>query len=82
MVASTVKRVFEKYDTDGSGYLEKAEIWQYAFDTMQEIAPDLGLNYEELEFVFREYDTDQNGMVTQDEMAAYVRTVLVNGGSV
>lgn len=77
-VATTVERVFAKYDTDGSGYLGKSEIWDYAYDNLKEIAPDLSLNYEELAYIFTEYDTNQDGMVTPDELAGYLRKVLLS----
>lgn len=80
MVATSVKRIFGKYDTDGNRYLGKSEIWDYAYDNLREIAPELSLSYEELGYIFNEYDTDQDGMVTPEELAGYLRKVLISNG--
>ena len=82
-----IDQLWEKYDDDNSGYLDKDEtrvfikesIEGLAFEEMTEDEKDL--SDQAFEACFDKIDTDQNGVIDKDEMMEFIKlaTGLTDG---
>ena len=85
---SEVEKIWEQYDLDGSGTLDKQE----AFTFLREFIGDLTGNVpgeQELEDQFFNLDEDESGEITKEEAVRYLRGYraghqlkLIMGGSI
>jgi len=69
------KAAFESVDTDGSGFIEEAELKV----VMSSVARDIGMpepSDSDVSEVLRELDTNRDGRVSQDEFKVLIRQVL------
>ncbi len=70
-----VKAAFESVDTDGSGYIEEAELKL----VMSSVARDIGMPQprdSDVSDVLNELDTNRDGRISQDEFKVLIRQVL------
>ena len=76
-MAETVNKVWELYDVDGNGFLDKQETFKFVLDNIQQMGMEPSVLTEEVfEATFSEYDYDQTGKISRNEMAAYLRKVM------
>ena len=69
------KAAFESVDTDGSGFIEEAELKV----VMSSVARDIGMpepSDSDVSEVLRELDTNRDGRVSQEEFKVLIRQVL------
>jgi Ca2+-binding EF-hand superfamily protein len=70
-----VKAAFESVDTDGSGYIEEAELKV----VMTSVARDINMpepSQEDVSKVLIELDSNRDGKVSQEEFKVLIRQVL------
>jgi Ca2+-binding EF-hand superfamily protein len=70
-----VKAAFESVDTDGSGYIEEAELKE----VMTSVARDINMpepSQEDVSKVLIELDSNRDGKVSQEEFKVLIRQVL------
>lgn len=70
-----VKAAFESVDTDGSGYIEEAELKV----VMTSVARDISMpepTEQDVAEVLRELDSNRDGKVSQEEFKVLIRQVL------
>jgi Ca2+-binding EF-hand superfamily protein len=74
-LSEIAKAAFESVDTDGSGFIEEAELKV----VMSSVARDIGMpqpSDSDVAEVLRELDTNRDGRVSQDEFKVLIRQVL------
>ena len=63
-----VNEIWEKYDADGNGALDKEETRNFIGETLGMVNSDKGFN-EVFEEVFATFDKDKSGTIEKNEMA-------------
>ena len=71
-IMETVNSMWEQYDVDKSGVLDKSEAKKFMEATLDKSVTD-----EEFNELFANLDTDNSGVVKKDEMCAYIAQLLV-----
>ena len=74
-----VDTLWEKYDADGNGTLDRVETRKFVLECIEDQGVDMSArDKSDIEFdeIFRSYDTDGNGTVSKDEMAAFIMRVM------
>ena len=72
----TVNNIWEKWDKNENGNLDKAEMRQFVEATLLEAGQDgkaQRLSDEEFNSIFNEFDIDGSGTIEKDEMAILVK---------
>lgn len=64
------KRIFDKYDTDKSGYLEEAEVIKVLEETYAKIGIKREINPSEVKSYIRTLDKNSDGRVSNEEFTA------------
>lgn len=75
MIQQTVEAVWSNYDTDGNGFLDKDETFNFVLDSLRSMGQEANLTREAFEEAFAEYDADGTGRISKGEMAAYLKKV-------
>ena len=70
-IMETVNSMWEQYDVDKSGVLDKPEAYKFMESTLGKGPTD-----EEFNELFANLDTDNSGVVKKDEMCAYIAQLL------
>ena len=70
-IMETVNSMWEQYDVDKSGVLDKSEAKKFMEATLDKSVTD-----EEFNEVFAVLDMDKSGVVKKDEMCAYIAKML------
>ena len=78
IINDTVNDIWNEFDTDRSGSLDKAETRRFVNQCMGSmnrsgIGQDGGVSDEEFETIFAQFDKDGSGFIERDEMAIVVR---------
>lgn len=75
MVAETVDKIFLKYDTDRSGYLEKRECLRLVDDLLSQKGQPPATVAQFNRF-FAEFDVNGDGALSRGEMARFARKFI------
>ena len=75
MIQQTVEAVWSNYDTDGNGFLDRDETFNFVLDSLRSMGQEANLTREAFEEAFAEYDADGTGKISKGEMAAYLKKV-------
>ena len=76
IVAQCVDEIWQVFDDDNSGQLDKEEAMKFIKVTLQGLQEDGGqLTNEELEACFQEFDEDQSGTIERNEMTSFIKKV-------
>ena len=69
-----VDDIWDNYDKDGSGSLDKAEAKQFA---SRILGPEAVKNFsdEDFDICFKEFDEDGSGTIEKAEMAGFIKKV-------
>ncbi|CAB0028562.1 unnamed protein product [Trichogramma brassicae] len=67
------KRIFALFDKDGSDFMT----WPEFMDSMQCYS---GKQQDKLRFLFNMYDSDGNGLISQEELAAFLKDSMAENG--
>ena len=70
-----VDGIWEKYDADGNGSLDKEETWKLAQETMGMLNTDAPIEIQRQVFdeLFAQIDKDNSGRIVKVEMAHFVK---------
>lgn len=60
--------IWDDYDSDKNGHLDRAEFKTYLNDTLDDVAGGSKLEDDEFNKIYDEFDVDQNGTISKDEM--------------
>ena len=72
-IMAMINQIWDKYDKDNSGSLDKEETKQFVIDTMMEEGE---FDQESFEQMFIEFDTDKSGTVEKEEIIAFIKNML------
>ena len=88
VLKKSIDEIWELYDADESGYLDKEEILKFirgaiqgkpmddAADESDDGADDpVKLSTAEIEACFRQFDQDGNGVILKDEMTEFIKLI-------
>ena len=74
MITAEVDRMWDEYDTDHNGYLQRNEATVF----ISKMVEDMGCDYKQEEFdkCFDEMDQDQNGIIEKKEMTKFITALI------
>ena len=75
IINKCVDDIWDKYDKDMSGFLDKEETKAFVKDTMQEMSDNGEWKDEEFEKCFAEFDKDGSGTIEKAEMTLFIKKV-------
>ena len=75
MIAHCVQDIWNEYDDDNSGSLDKEETREFIKSTLCDMGDGKGMNNEEFEQCFAEFDEDGSGTIEKNEMIAFIRKI-------
>ena len=77
VIAKCVDDIWQEYDKDNSGELDKEETKAFVKKTLCDMADGDGGEFSEEDFdaCFKEFDKDGNGTIEKDEMAIFIKKV-------
>ena len=77
IIAKIVDDIWQKYDADNSGALDREETKAFMENTLKEMSPDSTdtINDEDFDVTFKEFDKDNSGSIERGEMAAFIKKV-------
>ena len=72
---STVNEIWEKWDKDANGHLDRSEMRAFIQATLCQagIESQQEMSDEEFNAIFTEFDIDESGTIEKDEMAILVK---------
>lgn len=75
-----VDTIWEKYDADGNGYLDKEETWKLAQETLGLLNPEdtQEIQRQAFDSIYSQIDADGSGKIVKLEMAHFVKKILPN----
>ena len=68
--------MWDKYDVDGSGDLDKVECKKFVLDNMGNLGSGEAISDEAFNKVFNTFDADCSGTVERSEMVLFVKQLL------
>lgn len=75
VVQNTIQEIWDNFDKDKSGFLDKNEAKQFVKSTLMEVGDNGEFSETEFEKCFKEFDKDGNGKITKEEMKAFIMRV-------
>ena len=75
VVAQCVDEIWEVFDTDNSGSLDKDETKRFVKSTLMDMQEDNPLSDEDFEQCFREFDKNGDGEIERSEMITFIKIV-------
>mgnify|MGYP001946875011 CR=1 FL=1 len=78
LIKATIASIWDQYDTNGNGFLERDEAFKFIKQTMADIASEIqySLSDEECEAAFNTYDSDGSGQISKTEMHHFIKKLL------
>ena len=75
VIAKCVNDIWDEYDKDKNGYLDKEETKAFVANTLAEMKDNNTIEDNDFEETFKEFDRDGNGTIEKEEMAAFIKKV-------
>ena len=76
VIAKCVEDIWNEYDKDGNGHLDKEEAKSFVKKTLVEAAGGEGdFTDEDFDACFAEFDKDKSGTIEKEEMAVFIKKV-------
>ena len=75
VIMRCVDDIWQQYDQDNSGELDKEETRQFVFETLREMSDDCQFSHEDFEKCFQEFDADGSGTIEKEEMVVFIKRV-------
>ena len=76
VIKMCVDAIWDKYDTDLNGSLDKEETKRFVQDTISDVADTTQVfNDRDFDQCFAEFDVDGSGTIEKDEMADFIKQV-------
>lgn len=60
-IEACVDKIWGKYDLDGSGDLDKEEVFHFITDTMKQFGSNFSLSFLDFNNIFKEFDKNGSG---------------------
>ena len=70
-----VNELWEVYDKDGSGALDKTETKKFMVATLKEMSNDGEISDADFDAVFGEFDANGDGTISKTEMGNFIKKV-------
>ena len=70
-----INEIWDKYDNDNSGMLDKDETKRFIEGMLDEVDDPSDFTAEEFENCFLEFDKNKDGTITKLEMKDFIKTV-------
>lgn len=76
VIAKCVEEIWELYDEDGSGSLDKFETKRFVQETLYDSQNGSGgMSEVEFEKCFQEFDADGSGTIEKSEMIEFIKSI-------
>ena len=75
IINKNVEDIWDQYDKDGNGYLDKNEAKLLVLDSLKLMGESTQIDQKEFDEVFKMFDKDGNGTIDKGEMASFIRKV-------
>ena len=75
VIRKCVDDIWDEYDTDRSGSLDKEETKLFVKNTLSEMNDSGDFSEADFDACFREFDKDNSGSIEKDEMAIFIKKV-------
>ena len=75
IINKNVDDIWDQYDKDGNGYLDKNEAKLLVLDSLKLMGENTQIDQKEFDEVFKMFDKDGNGTIDKGEMASFIRKV-------
>ncbi len=75
-ISAIVDQIWERYDDDGSGGLDKEETRAFVKDTFGELCNDEEESEIAFDNLFDEFDADKSGAIEKNEMTDFIKRLL------
>ena len=84
IIRKCIDQIWEQYDEDNSGYLDREETRRFIISTIGEMDEadddnddnrDDGFTEEDFEQCFRKVDVDNSGAISKDEMLTFIKLI-------
>ena len=72
-VTKAVEAIFEKYDTDKSGTLDKKECKKFVEEKLVEMLGSDKYDESQFESIFQAFDTDGSGSIDKAELTVFMK---------
>ena len=69
----TVDNIWQEYDKDGNGVLDKTEMRSFVEATITQSGMNKTVTDEEFNQIFQQFDLDNSTTIEKDEMAVFVK---------
>ena len=76
LVAEIVDGIWETYDKDKSGGLDRDETRRFLQETLGKMDDGTAYKEEEFEETFNQFDLNHNGLIEKAEMAMFIQTII------
>lgn len=77
IIAKCVKEIWANYDKDNNGELDMEEMRPFVTETLEALDPGVGFEEDAYKECFRTFDVDGSGKVSKNEMAAFMKNLIV-----
>ena len=74
-VDKCVNDIWDQFDRDKSGYLDKSEARAFIQNSLFELGEVGEFTEDDFQKCFQEFDKDGNGTISKDEMKTFIRIV-------
>jgi len=75
-IQAVIDQIWDTYDKDKSGALDKQETKQFVKDTLGNLGGGDEFSDEAFDEVFSTFDKDQSGTVEKNEMVVFIKQLL------
>ena len=75
-IKAVIDQIWETYDVDKSGYLDKEETKKFVQDTLCNLGSADEFSDDSFNEVFSTFDKDNSGLVEKSEMAQFIKKLL------
>ena len=77
-IEGVIDQIWETYDVDKSGALDKEETKKFVQDTLGNLGSGDEFSDDAFEEVFKTFDKDNSGTVEKGEMVTFIKQLLGN----
>ena len=75
-IEGVIDKIWDQYDVDNSGQLEKDEIKMFLINSLKELRSGSDFSQEAFDQVFSDLDKDESGSVEKPEMIDFLKQYL------
>lgn len=72
VIKAHVDKIWDKYDKDKGGFLDKKEVEDLISEMMKESNKDADFSYDEFDILFADFDKNSDRKISKDEMSIFL----------